>query len=105
MASRLIRNQLPSNGLRVRAPCPPLQWQMPRCDLKRHKSLLQQTCDAFLFPGHSYFSAFAAYYPWVEAGGFLELWLGHRFRCRRIASSYVHPSVERAETDRTLVCL
>ncbi len=24
MASRLIRNQLPSNGLRVRAPCPPL---------------------------------------------------------------------------------
>ena len=24
MASRLIRNQLPSNGLRVRPPCPPL---------------------------------------------------------------------------------
>lgn len=24
MASRLIRNQLPRNGLRVRAPCPPL---------------------------------------------------------------------------------
>ena len=24
MASRLIRNQLPSNGLRVRVPCPPL---------------------------------------------------------------------------------
>jgi len=24
MVSRLIRNQLPSNGLRVRAPCPPL---------------------------------------------------------------------------------
>ena len=28
MASRLIRNQLPSNGLRVRPPCPPLlSWE------------------------------------------------------------------------------
>ena len=28
MASRLIRNQLPSDGLRVRAPCPPLVFGM-----------------------------------------------------------------------------
>gem|GEM_PF-6477241 len=35
MVSRLIRNQLPSDGLRVRAPCPPLNYGKAAGDFAR----------------------------------------------------------------------
>ncbi len=48
MASGIIGNDVPRKGLRVRPPCPPLEWQMPCCDTKRHESQNLGAHDVFL---------------------------------------------------------
>ncbi len=45
MASRLIRNQLPRNGLRVRAPCPPLLRVVPTQDSFCSRSQAPESCS------------------------------------------------------------
>lgn len=52
MASGIIGNDVPRKGLRVRPPCPPLEWQMPCCDTKRHESQNLGVHDVFLFQSY-----------------------------------------------------